>query len=144
MGFIFDSMRNSYLQSSHFLVSELLIHLCRQLWWTYCKDPAHKHGEIRGWSGSASQWHILQISTDEATEVIEMLFLGGAFGLSLLFSVDAVICPSNDFGFKICKDTNNTLSERKIKKNWPSLWTSYFLGLQHVHVIQSSERQAQN
>lgn len=45
-----------------------------------------------------------------------MLFLGGAFGLSLLFSVDAVICPSNDFGFKICKDANNTLSERKIKK----------------------------
>lgn len=105
MGFIFDSMRNSYLQSSHFLVSELLIHLWRQLWWTYCKDPAHKHGEIRGWSGSASQWHILQISADETTEVIEMLFFGGAFGLSLLFSViDVVICPSGDFGFKFCKD----------------------------------------
>ena len=104
MGFILDSMRNSYLHSSHFLVSELLIHLCRQLWCTYCKEPAHRQGEIRGRSGSASQWHILQISIDDVTEVIDMLFLGGVLGLSLLFSVVGIVaCPSVDFGLEFCE-----------------------------------------
>lgn len=103
MGFILDSMINSYLQSSHFFVSELLIHLCRQLWCTYCKEPAHKQGEIKGWSGSASQWHILQISMDDTTDVVDKLFLAMGFGFSSLFSrFGTVIIPSEDFGFPFC------------------------------------------
>lgn len=104
IGFILDSMINSYLHSSHFFVSELLIHLCRQLWWTYCKEPEHKQGEIRGWSGSASQWHILQISMDDATEVIDTLFLASDLGLSLLLSVIGITAgPSDSFGLEFWK-----------------------------------------
>ena len=104
IGFTLDSMINSYLHSSHFFVSELLIHLCRQLWWTYCKEPAHKQGEIRGRSGSASQWHILQISMDDATEVTDTLFLASGLGLSLLLSVTGITaCPSDSFGLEFWK-----------------------------------------
>lgn len=71
-GFIVDCIWNSYLQSSHLLVSELLIHFCRQAWCTQARDPEHKQGEINGISVSASQWHILQISRQEdATETQE-------------------------------------------------------------------------
>ena len=51
-----------YLQSSHDLVSALLIHCCRQAWWTYLRLPAHTHGDMRGMPGSASQWQIRQTS----------------------------------------------------------------------------------
>ena len=117
IGFILDSMINSYLHSSHFLVSELLIHLWRQLWCTYCKEPEHTHGEMRGWSGSASQWHILHISIEDAMEVTDRLFLAVGFGLSLVFSVVGVVtCPSEDFGLEFCK---------KYACNYRCMWKFY-------------------
>lgn len=54
------SMMNSYLHSSQQRVSELLIHCCRQDWWTKRKLPVQWHGVIRALSSSPSQWQILQ------------------------------------------------------------------------------------
>lgn len=54
------SMMNSYLQSSQQRVSELLIHCCRQDWWTKRRLPVQWHGVIRGLSSSPSQWQILR------------------------------------------------------------------------------------
>lgn len=54
------SMMNSYLHSSQQRVSELLIHCCRQDWWTKRKLPVQWHGVIRGLSSSPSQWQILR------------------------------------------------------------------------------------
>lgn len=53
------SMMKSYLQSSQQRVSELLIHWCRQAWWTKRRVPVQRHGVIRGLSSSPSQWQIL-------------------------------------------------------------------------------------
>lgn len=68
------SMMNSYLQSSQQRVSELLIHCCRQAWWTKHRLPVQWHGVIRGLSSSPSQWQILQMSWLEGdTDVLEKL-----------------------------------------------------------------------
>lgn len=129
MGFILDSMINSYLQSSHFFVSELLIHLCRQLWCTYCKEPAHKQGEIKGWSGSASQWHILQISMDDANDVVDKLFLAMGFGFSSLFSrFGIVIIPSEDFGFPFCNFLSLLIVCCKVTGFTKICWTGIVFG----------------
>lgn len=57
------SMMKSYLQSSQQRVSELLIHWCRQAWWTKRSVPVQRHGVIRGLSSSPSQWQILPPTT---------------------------------------------------------------------------------
>ncbi len=59
-GLSFVSMMNSYLHSSQQRVSELLIHCCRQDWWTKRRLPVQWHGVIRGLSSSPSQWQILR------------------------------------------------------------------------------------
>lgn len=57
------SMMKSYLQSSQQRVSELLIHWCRQAWWTKRRVPVQRHGVMRGLSSSPSQWQILTART---------------------------------------------------------------------------------
>lgn len=62
------SMMKSYLQSSQQRVSELLIHWCRQAWWTKRSVPVQRHGVMRGLSSSPSQWQILTGRTAKASE----------------------------------------------------------------------------
>ena len=41
---------------------------------------------------------------EDAIEIVDMLFLAGGLGFSLLFSVaGVVVCPSKDFGLEFCK-----------------------------------------
>jgi hypothetical protein len=72
-GFTLASISNLYWHNSHFLISELLIHFCRQLWWTNINVPEHKHGLINVWSllSVRSQWQILQNSPIEDTVDIQ-------------------------------------------------------------------------
>ena len=72
-GFTLASISNLYWHNSHFLISELLIHFCRQLWWTNINVPEHKHGLINVWSllSVRSQWQILQNSPAEDTVDIQ-------------------------------------------------------------------------
>lgn len=62
------SIIKSYLQSSQQRVSELLIHWCRQAWWTKRRVPVQRHGVMRGLSSSPSQWQILTGRTARASE----------------------------------------------------------------------------
>ena len=43
-----DCMSNGYLHSSHFLMSDDLIHRWRHSWWTYFRDPEQKQGAMSG------------------------------------------------------------------------------------------------
>ena len=58
-GFILVCMMKGYLHNSQFLMSELCTHRCRQLWWTYFREPEQQQGAASGASGSDSQWQIL-------------------------------------------------------------------------------------
>lgn len=68
------SIMKSYLQSSQQRVSELLIHWCRQAWWTNRRVPVQRHGVMRGLSSSPSQWQILTGKTATASQPQQSLF----------------------------------------------------------------------
>lgn len=75
-GFTLASITNLYWHSSHFFISELLIHFWRQLWWTNISVPEHRHGLINVWSllSVRSQWHILQNSpADDTVDIHDTL-----------------------------------------------------------------------
>lgn len=98
------SIIKSYLQSSQQRVSELLIHWCRQAWWTKRRVPVQRHGVMRGLSSSPSQWQILTGRTARASEgtcqpaMQRHWFIYTAFSFSDLTFIRRPVCDLSDWG----------------------------------------------
>lgn len=84
-GFVFLVKWYSNMHSSHFILSELLIHFWRHAWCTFLRLPEHKQGETVGesiWISQVSHWHIRQASMDVVDRLESHLSVAGGFGES--------------------------------------------------------------
>ena len=89
----FDCIVKGYLHSSHLLMSELLIHLCKQSWCTYLSEPQQQQGAIRGWFVSIPQWQILQKSPFKLSVDAAVVKLSPATDLVSTGALVSVVWP---------------------------------------------------